>query len=273
MNIEQIDRIEAEISTTFFSATKLSANSLLELCALARRGLIADTLSALVAPPSNAGEAERQAGAVPEGWVLVPINPTPKMLSAMRKASITRHSDMYRAAIRAAPSPPKPARETKCDYCDGPGFLNVLDEDGEMVIDLCDAPAHDHEDDAPSTPQETQAPKGRAVSAGSLLRPAVHVDVTGERPLPDLVQGVRDFLEACTPKQDLQAAETVLAEERRNAARETQATGVTEAMVEAAMAVYRQNVKGGEGKVGSFIRRTMRDALEAAERARVRATR
>jgi hypothetical protein len=63
MNIEQIDRIEAEISTTFFSATKLSANSLLELCALARRGLIADTLSALVAPPSNAGEAERQAGA------------------------------------------------------------------------------------------------------------------------------------------------------------------------------------------------------------------
>jgi NTP pyrophosphatase (non-canonical NTP hydrolase) len=57
----------------------------------------------------------------------------------------------------AAPSPPKPVGATKCDYCDGSGFLNVLDEDGEMVIDLCDAPAHDREDDASSTPQETQA--------------------------------------------------------------------------------------------------------------------
>jgi hypothetical protein len=87
MNIEQIDRIEAEIS------------------------------------PSSAGEAEQKAGAVPEGWVLVPINPTPKMLSAMRKASITRHSDMYRAAIRAAPSPPKPVRTGER------GFARVLRRD------------------------------------------------------------------------------------------------------------------------------------------------
>jgi hypothetical protein len=52
----------------------------------------------------------------------------------------------------------------------------------------------------------------RAVSTGSLLRAPVHVDVSAARPLPDLVvtrdgvpvadqaQGIRDFLDACTPK-------------------------------------------------------------------------
>lgn len=42
---------------------------------------------------------------VPEGWMLVPVMPTPKMLGAMRSTSINRHSDMYQAALTAAPKP------------------------------------------------------------------------------------------------------------------------------------------------------------------------
>lgn len=42
---------------------------------------------------------------VPEGWMLVPVMPTPKMLGAMRSTSINRHSDMYQAALAAAPKP------------------------------------------------------------------------------------------------------------------------------------------------------------------------
>ena len=39
-----------------------------------------------------------------KGWMLVPVMPTPKMLGAMRSTSINRHSDMYQAALAAAPT-------------------------------------------------------------------------------------------------------------------------------------------------------------------------
>jgi hypothetical protein len=33
----------------------------------------------------------------------------------------------------------------KCEHCGGSGFIDVLDEDGEAFVDVCDGPAHDHE--------------------------------------------------------------------------------------------------------------------------------
>jgi hypothetical protein len=33
----------------------------------------------------------------------------------------------------------------KCEHCGGSGFIDVLDEDGEAFVDVCDGPAHDHD--------------------------------------------------------------------------------------------------------------------------------
>jgi hypothetical protein len=185
MNIEQIERIEERLLVTI-AALGRSADEIRELCALARRGLERDDpildgtdaahpawwrghhhtalvfcrkvddildgkdnggganhepwgalrrrLLAIAAPSSSAGEAEQQAGAI---------------------CHCSCHNDpLYCHSCNEcechAPSPPSSAGETVCDYCDGSGFLNVLDEDGETVLDLCDAPAHDLEDAAPS---------------------------------------------------------------------------------------------------------------------------
>lgn len=53
-------------------------------------------------------------------------------------------------ALEAAPPTDATDRveAVECDYCGGSGFINVLDEDGEPVLDFCDAPAHDTPNDA-----------------------------------------------------------------------------------------------------------------------------
>jgi hypothetical protein len=33
----------------------------------------------------------------------------------------------------------------QCEHCGGSGFINVIDEDGEAFVDVCDGPAHDHD--------------------------------------------------------------------------------------------------------------------------------
>ena len=66
----------------------------------------------------RSGSAPAASGATPEGWKLVPIEPTQEMLLATRGPNMSeptwrdyalkRHATIYRAMIAAAPLPPDP---------------------------------------------------------------------------------------------------------------------------------------------------------------------
>lgn len=61
--------------------------------------------------------------AVPEGWKLVPVDPTPDQISAMYSVSVRRQPTnwepvMYRAMLAAAPQPEQPAQALTDDELD-----------------------------------------------------------------------------------------------------------------------------------------------------------
>lgn len=64
---------------------------------------IAAGLSAAQDAPAQAAQA------VPQGWVMVPKEPTPEMLQIGRHAAPYRAVDVYRAMLVAAPAAPQPA--------------------------------------------------------------------------------------------------------------------------------------------------------------------
>lgn len=68
----------------------------------------------LKAALSAAQDAPAQAAqAVPQGWVMVPKEPTPEMLQIGRHAAPYRAVDVYRAMLAAAPAAPQPAAQQK----------------------------------------------------------------------------------------------------------------------------------------------------------------
>ena len=65
---------------------------------------------------SAAQDAPAQAAqAVPQGWCLVPKEPTPEMLQIGRHAAPYRAVDVYRAMLAAAPAEPQPAAQQGWD--------------------------------------------------------------------------------------------------------------------------------------------------------------
>ena len=66
---------------------------------------------------------EQALAMVPDGWKLVPVEPTPEMVSAAEEAHMP-FGDMdiaLRMAMLAAPAP------ERCEYCDGTGDVHGLD--------------------------------------------------------------------------------------------------------------------------------------------------
>lgn len=75
-----------------------------------------DRIDAAIAALSAAQDAPAQAAqAVPQGWVMVPKEPTPGMLQIGRHAAPYRAVDVYRAMLAAAPAAPQPAAQQGWD--------------------------------------------------------------------------------------------------------------------------------------------------------------
>jgi hypothetical protein len=197
---------------------------------------------------SNVGEAEQQAEAVlPEGWSLVPLVPTQEML----KAALPYHwftrlgpelTNDWRKMIAAAPSPSKPVREAETlieEICDRFGIGSSARSRSTILanIDNCI----------------------RRERCLGKIEDYLSVEVPGEDengdptdPEPESLLNWGD-----DPEQYIERFQSIVAPP---APQETQAAGVTEAMVEAACAVF------GWIKPSQYAISSMRAALEAAER-------
>ena len=76
-------------------------------CAGCNIGMVEDTKEKVIAAWNR--RAPAASGATPEGWKLVPVEPTPEMVIAFNRGiDFLTWGDCFRAMIAAAPLPPDP---------------------------------------------------------------------------------------------------------------------------------------------------------------------
>jgi hypothetical protein len=153
--------------------------------------------------------------------------------------------------------------------------LNVLDEDGETVLDLCDAPAHDLEDAAPSGITSRCGNWPCTLKLGhsgpcSTSDPAEAATVVQTTPPEGFDEWYAEYGVGESTKDVARLAWNAAFRRTKHfapATQETPAAGVTEAEVEAAALAIAKRRFGSSVAWPESIEEA-RAALEAAERVR-----